>query len=164
VSLAIDFSQDSPAWDAVPGAEAVIRRALGAGLAVAGLAHADGAELSVVLTDDDGIARLNGQWRDKPKPTNVLSFPAALPGAAATAPLIGDIVLAHGVIAREAAADAIPFDDHLAHLAVHGLLHLFGYDHLDDGDAETMERLETEILATLGIADPYADRPVSAAG
>ena len=163
MSLTIDIVRESQLWDAEPAAEAVIERAVAAALAVGRLDHVPAAELSVVLTDDAGIARLNGQWRQKDRPTNVLSFPAAPPHAVAAAPLIGDIVLAHETIAREAAADTVSFDDHLAHLAVHGLLHLFGYDHLDDDEAETMERLETKILADLGIADPYADRPLSIA-
>jgi probable rRNA maturation factor len=163
VSLTIDIARESSLWDAEPAAEAVIERAVAAALAAARLDHVPAAELSVVLSDDAGIRRLNGQWRSKDRPTNVLSFPAAPPHAIAAAPLIGDIVLAHETIAREAAADAIAFEDHLAHLAVHGLLHLFGYDHLDDEDAEAMESLETRILADLGIADPYADRPLSIA-
>jgi probable rRNA maturation factor len=163
VSLTIDIARESPLWDAEPAAEAVIERAVAAALAVGRLDHAPAAELSVVLTDDAGIATLNGQWRRKDRPTNVLSFPAAPPHAIVAAPLIGDIVLAYETIAREAAADAMAFDDHLAHLAVHGLLHLFGYDHLDDDEAEKMERLETRILADLGVADPYADRPLSIA-
>src|SRR5690242_7578151 len=130
VSLTIDIARESQLWDAEPAAEAVIERAVAAALAVGGLDHVPAAELSVVLTDDAAIARLNGQWRRKDRPTNVLSFPAAPPHAIAAAPLIGDIVLAYETIAREAAADAVTFDDHLAHLAVHGLLHLFGYDHL----------------------------------
>ena len=163
VSLTIDIARESPLWDAMPAAEGMVERAVSAALAVGRLDHVAAAELSVVLTDDAGVKRLNGQWRQKDRPTNVLSFPAAPAHAIAAAPLLGDIVLAYETIAREAASDAISFDDHLAHLAVHGLLHLFGYDHLDDDEAEAMERLETQILADLGIADPYSDRPLSVA-
>lgn len=116
----------------------------------------DDAELSLLLTDDDHVRVLNREWRDKDVPTNVLSFPSTgdeeEPG-----PLLGDIVVARETTAREAADEAKSFDDHFAHLVVHGLLHLLGYDHEIDEEAEEMEALETEILAELGIADPYAD-------
>lgn len=116
-----------------------------------------GAELSVVLTDDASIRAINAQWRQKDEPTNVLSFPAppATPGAPR---LLGDIVIAHETTAREAKAEGKPFADHLGHLAVHGFLHLLGYDHESDADAEVMERLERAILAKLGVPDPYAAR------
>lgn len=113
-------------------------------------------ELSLLFTDDASVREINGQWRDQDKPTNVLSFPASdiepgdMPG-----PMLGDIVLAEETIAREAADLGIAFDDHLAHLIVHGYLHLFGYDHLEPGEAGEMEAIETRILATLGISDPY---------
>jgi probable rRNA maturation factor len=117
----------------------------------------DDAELSLLLTDDAHIRVLNRAWRGKDTPTNVLSFPSADadedPG-----PLLGDVVVARETTGREAAADALSFDDHFTHLLVHGLLHLFGFDHEVDEEAEEMEALETEILAGLGIADPYGDR------
>jgi probable rRNA maturation factor len=117
----------------------------------------DGAELSLLLTDDAHVRVLNRDWRGKDTPTNVLSFPSAdedeEPG-----PLLGDVVVARETTAREAVADALSFDDHFVHLLVHGLLHLFGFDHEVDEEAEEMEALETEILAGLGVADPYGDR------
>lgn len=120
-------------------------------------------ELSVRLTSDDEVRALNGQWRDKDMPTNVLSFPLAetedLEDGAADGPelMLGDIVLARGVCAREAEEKAIPLPHHAAHLLVHGTLHLLGYDHHDDDAAEDMEARETRALARMGIANPYED-------
>jgi probable rRNA maturation factor len=113
-----------------------------------------GAELSVVLTDDASIRKINAQWRNKDSATNVLSFPAA--PAPGTPRLLGDIVIAYETTAREARDEGKPFANHLSHLAVHGFLHLLGYDHESDAEAEDMERLERDILARLGVPDPYA--------
>lgn len=113
-------------------------------------------ELSLLFTDDTAMRRINAEWRGMDKPTNVLSFPAIpiepgdMPG-----PMLGDIVLAQETIAREAGELSRNFDDHLAHLLVHGYLHLFGYDHIEQDEAELMESHETRILAALGISDPY---------
>ena len=120
-------------------------------------------EVSVRLTTDDEVHTLNRQYRHKDKPTNVLSFPMVQPDLLDTVTansddgevLLGDIVLAHGVCAAEATARAIPVADHATHLIVHGTLHLLGYDHIDDHDADAMEALEVQALASLGIADPY---------
>ena len=118
-------------------------------------------ELSMWLAGDDEVQTLNKQWRGKDKPTNVLSFPMAgaceFNGAGEPGPelMLGDIILARGVCAAEAAAKSIPFDRHAAHLMVHGTLHLLGYDHHDDASATDMEARETRALARLGIADPY---------
>ena len=115
-------------------------------------------EVSLVFTDDAAMREINAEWRSQDKPTNVLSFPAfpVLPGRM-PGPMLGDIVVAHETLVREAGELGKPFDEHLTHLLVHGFLHLFGYDHIDDGDAERMERLETRILAGLGLSDPYGD-------
>jgi probable rRNA maturation factor len=147
-------------WQTEPDAEAVIHRAIEA---AAQFADADvgEAELAVMLTDDSGIRTLNSNWRGIDKPTNVLSFPAlqAPAGAPSDAPrMLGDIAIAFQTTRKEADDEHKPFDHHLSHLAVHGFLHLIGYDHENDEDAEAMEGLETEILAQLGIPDPYADR------
>jgi probable rRNA maturation factor len=112
-------------------------------------------ELSVLFTDDAHIADLNARWRGKDKPTNVLSFPAATVAGAAVPPVLGDIVLASETIAAEAAMDEKPFDHHLTHLIVHGLLHLFGHDHEEEDAAEAMEALERRVLLRLAIPDPY---------
>jgi probable rRNA maturation factor len=127
-------------------------------MSVAALEVLPGAELSIVLTDDAGMARINGQWRGKDKPTNVLSFPGSqlAPGDAA-GPVLGDIVLARETIEREASLEGKPIDDHLLHLVIHGFLHLFGYDHENEADAATMENLESRALAVLGVKDPYAE-------
>jgi probable rRNA maturation factor len=148
-------------WQTEPDAEAVIHRAIAT---AAGMVDADigEAELAVMLTDDAGIRTLNSNWRGVDKPTNVLSFPALQPTAAGgpdDAPrMLGDIAIAYETARKEADDEQKPFDHHLSHLAVHGFLHLIGYDHEKDDDAEAMEALEQEILAQLGIPDPYADR------
>ena len=147
-------------WRSAPNAEAVIQRAIAAAVERVQTSVGD-AELAIMLTDDCGIRTLNSNWRGIDKPTNVLSFPARQPKARqkpATAPrMLGDIAIAYETMRREADEDGKPFDHHLSHLAVHGFLHLIGYDHANDDDAEAMEALETEILAQLGIPDPHAD-------
>lgn len=113
-------------------------------------------ELSLVFTNDADIREINGKWRHIDKPTNVLSFPAfALQPGQEPGEILGDIVIARESVAREAAEEHKSFDDHLSHLVVHGLLHLMGYDHQNDEEAEQMETLERKILASLGISDPY---------
>jgi probable rRNA maturation factor len=120
-------------------------------------------EVSLRLTGDEEVQALNAEWRGKDKPTNVLSFPLAedheLAAAAQPGPelMLGDIVLAHGVCGREADEKGLPLADHAAHLMVHGTLHLLGYDHHDETDAEDMEARETRALARLGIANPYEE-------
>jgi probable rRNA maturation factor len=114
------------------------------------------AEVSLVFTDDDRVRALNRRYRGRDAPTNVLSFPAAPPAPGRRGPLLGDVVLAHQTVHREAAAEGLTAADHVTHLIVHGFLHLLGYDHDAEEDAAVMERLETAILARLDIADPYA--------
>src|SRR5256884_6020503 len=146
-------------WQTEPDAEAVIHRAIHAAAEIAD-ADVGEAELAIMLTDDAGIRTLNNNWRGIDKPTNVLSFPALQPtaGAPADAPrMLGDIAIAYGTTRQEADDEEKPFDHHLSHLAVHGFLHLIGYDHEKDDDAEAMESLEREILTQLGIPDPYTD-------
>jgi probable rRNA maturation factor len=120
-------------------------------------------EISIRLADDAEVQHLNAQYRQKDKPTNVLSFPMIQPDLLDTVTtnsddgevLLGDIVLAHGVCAREAEERGISITDHATHLIVHGTLHLLGYDHLGDDEAEAMEAIEIDALASLGLADPY---------
>ena len=151
-ALAVDIVVESPLWKAQRGADAMLRRALAAAGA---LVPSDG-ELAVVLTDDSAIRALNRDWRGKDAATNVLSFPAKEARPDRRAPrLLGDIVIAYETVAREAAAEGKPFMHHLAHLAVHGFLHLVGYDHEANGDADAMEGLEIAILARLDVPDPY---------
>jgi len=148
-------------WQSEPNAEAVIQRAI-ATAAEAIDEDVTEAELAVMLTDDSGIRTLNRNWRGIDKPTNVLSFPALQPEGdrkpCDAPPMLGDIAIAYETTRREADEERKLFDHHLSHLAVHGFLHLIGYDHETDDDAEAMEALEREILARLGIPDPYADR------
>lgn len=117
-------------------------------------------EVSLVFTNDESIRAINAEWRGQDKPTNVLSFPAfpVTPGKM-PGPMLGDIIFAEETLTREAADLGKSFDDHLTHLMVHGFLHLFGYDHMADEEAEKMEGLETRILAELGLSDPYGDGP-----
>ncbi|MEA2835530.1 MAG: putative rRNA maturation factor [Bradyrhizobium sp.] len=148
-------------WGAEADAEAIVHRAIATAAAFVD-ADAGDAELAVMLTDDAGIRTLNKNWRGQDKPTNVLSFPALQPTgprSADDAPrMLGDIAIAYETTRREADDEQKPFGHHLSHLAVHGFLHLVGYDHENDADAGAMERLERAILAELGISDPYADR------
>lgn len=143
-------------WRALPGVEKLLERAIAAGLAASGARILDGAEISVLLADDAEARALNARWRGLDKPTNVLSFPAAARDKLADAPLLGDIVVAFETAQREAAEERKTFADHVAHLVVHGLLHLLGFDHQSDDEADRMEAIETAALARLGIADPYA--------
>ncbi|MDO9474924.1 MAG: rRNA maturation RNase YbeY [Caulobacter sp.] len=137
---------EDEAWiAALPGAEALVLPAAEAALEARG-------GVTILLTDDDSVAELNERFRGKTGPTNVLSFPAP------TNPEdhLGDIALAYGVCAREAAEQGKPLAHHLQHLVAHGVLHLLGYDHLTEAEAEAMEALERQILAGLGVPDPYA--------
>jgi probable rRNA maturation factor len=124
-------------------------------------ARARGAEAGVVLADDRIVRELNAAYRGKDAQTNVLSFPFQPPpgGVPEDRPYLGDVVLAAETVVLEAAERGIAPTAHLQHLVVHGLLHLLGFDHASDSEAERMEQLEAEILATLGIANPYAELP-----
>jgi probable rRNA maturation factor len=154
----VDILVESPLWARVPDVSQSVMRAAEA----VGAHHETGPairpadEICVMLIDDAAIAALNRRWRGQNGPTNVLSFPAP-PGLAIGPPrFLGDIALAFETVDREAMAEGKPFEDHLAHLVVHGLLHLLGHDHLGEGEAQRMEALETRILASIGVADPYA--------
>lgn len=145
--LSVEIVADHPAWR---GRRALARRVL---QAVGAAEKADGV-VSVLLGDDAALRALNKQWRGKDKATNVLSFPAAADGDQ-----LGDIALAAETVAAEAVAQGKSFEAHMTHLLVHGLLHLLGYDHEQDAEAEIMEGRERMILAGLGISDPYAAEP-----
>lgn len=160
--IAIDLVVEAGDWPDESALAALLARAVEASFATAGLDAVEGSELSVVFTDDAHVRGLNAGYRGKDKATNVLSFPGAPAKAGRFGPLLGDIVVAKETVASEAADEGLAFDDHLTHLIVHGLLHLFGHDHMEDEEAERMEALETRILERLGIADPYAEAdPVS---
>ena len=115
------------------------------------------AEISLLIVDEAEGAELNQQWRNKSGATNVLSFPSDLP-AELGLPLLGDLVICAPVVAREALEQKKSLNSHWAHMMVHGTLHLLGFDHIDDDQAEEMESLETDILARIGYPDPYQDR------
>jgi probable rRNA maturation factor len=152
----------SPLWRAQRGAKPLLCRAIRAAASVA----AASGELAIMLVDDRAIRALNRNWRGEDKATNVLAFPAhSAPAhnapAAHHAPRVpirplGDVVIAFETVMREAKAARMPFGHHLAHLAVHGFLHLLGYDHAAEAEAEAMEALETAILARLDVPSPYA--------
>jgi probable rRNA maturation factor len=149
----VEIVVGSPLWKAQRGAKAIVRRSIAEAALVA--AKANG-EIAILLTDDSAIRTLNRDWRGKDEPTNVLSFPVTAARADGTAPrLLGDIVIAYETTAREASAEHKPFAHHLAHLAVHGFLHLVGYDHAADEEANAMEGLEAAVLARLGVPNPY---------
>lgn len=156
---AIDLAVEDARWEtAIPGLEALVTRAVEAGLAVAPGKPDGPVEVSVVLTDDAAVQELNRTWRGKDKPTNVLSFPAApQPRHDEAATPLGDVVLAYETLVRESAEQSKPLQNHLAHLLVHGTLHCLGQDHeIGEAEADAMEALEVAALATLGIPDPYA--------
>lgn len=147
----IDVLIEDPAWEsAEPRAAALAEIA-----AAAALAHerVEAGDLAILLADDGRLAALNAAFRGKSAPTNVLSFPA-VDGASGGA--LGDIALAFGVCAREASEQGKSLAHHLQHLTAHGVLHLLGYDHELDAEAQAMEAAERAILAGLGVADPYA--------
>ena len=118
--------------------------------------HRDEAEISLRIVDTEEGAELNQQWRQKQGPTNVLSFPSDLP-AELELPLLGDLVACAPVVEREAGEQNKSLQAHWAHMIVHGTLHLLGYDHIDDNEAEEMEALETRVVKSLGFPDPYAE-------
>jgi probable rRNA maturation factor len=156
--IQIEVIVRSARWRKRPTARAIVRKAV---REAAKAVSTPRAELAIVLSDDSAIRALNRDWRGKNTPTNVLSFPAAPRGGpvgkrGAASPYIGDIVIAYQTTAREAAAEGKPFNHHVAHLAVHGFLHLLGYDHEIDRDADEMERLERKILKRMAVPDPYA--------
>ena len=143
----IEIEVEDAAWTvALPDVESVVLRA-----ATAALGAVEG-DLVVLLSDDAGVQDLNQRFRDKDRPTNVLSFPAA----ESAFPHLGDVVLGFAYCAAEADAQGKSLSDHLSHLVVHGVLHLLGRDHEAEAEAEEMEAEKREILASLGVADPYA--------
>jgi probable rRNA maturation factor len=153
-ALAIEIGTRSKLWQSAPQAAATIRRAIRAAAMRCG--PREPAAVSVILTDDAAIRAANRDWRGFDRPTNVLSFPAAKITLSGAPLQLGDIVLAHETIERECDRERKTFLDHVAHLAVHGFLHLLGHDHATDHEADTMEAEERAILAALGVPDPYA--------
>lgn len=153
--LHIDIALEAGSWPPEADLSTLVEAAVGAVFAETGVTGAS--ELSVVFCDDAHIRTLNAEWRGKDKATNVLSFPAFPPAKGEKLPpMLGDIVMASETVAAEAALEGKPLENHISHLAVHGLLHLLGYDHETDAEAEEMEALERRALARLAIPDPYA--------
>lgn len=155
-ALAIDVLVASDRWRDAVRSKSIVRRAVAEAAATL---STRGTELAIVLTDDSAIRGLNRDWRGIDAATNVLSFPTKN----ATGRHLGDVVLAFETIAREARAEGKPFADHLAHLAIHGFLHLAGYDHERQKDAREMEDTERKVLRRLAIPDPYRPTTGSAA-
>jgi probable rRNA maturation factor len=146
----------SAEWDKGIDWPALARSAVHAGVAHSRHSGLADSEVSVKFTTDAEVRNLNATWRGQDKATNVLSFPMVEESELASAQLLGDVVLAHGVCAAEAAEKNVGVEVHAAHLVVHGTLHLLGYDHeTSDEDAEEMEEAERRALASIGIADPY---------
>jgi probable rRNA maturation factor len=160
-SHSIPVAVEVPGWHlAVTEPEALCRQAAGAVLARQDAGAPGKIELSILLTDDGAVRVLNRTWRGKDAPTNVLSFPSGLGPEdlpAGEALSLGDIALALETVEREAAAEGKPIEAHLAHLVVHGVLHLLGHDHEEEAQAAAMEALEVELLAGLGFPDPYRE-------
>jgi len=174
----VDILVNCPLWRNERGIRTMLRHAI----AEAGLATANEGELAIVLSDDEAVRDLNRHWRRKDNPTNVLSFPAVcrlggpstrrhgalkkgnrtpravVPDVPDGHRCLGDIVIAYETAAREAKAEHKPFRHHVAHLAVHGFLHVVGYEHHADKEAATMESLEIAVLASIGIPNPYVAR------
>jgi probable rRNA maturation factor len=155
----MDIQIASSKWDAQPSAEQTVREAVAA--AAAAVEAGDG-EVSIMLTDDETIRTLNRDWRKIDKATNVLSFPA--PDTAGAEKMFGDIVIAYETLVRECDEEDRIFPHHLAHLTVHGFLHLIGYDHQTDSEADAMEALESKIMIAMKRPDPYLGRDLIRGG
>lgn len=155
MKLEIDIAVEAGDWPDESVLSAQAESACAATFAELGIEPRE-SELSLVFSNDASIQNLNREWRGKDKATNVLSFPAfeVAPGDPLP-PMLGDVILAFETVSREAALEDKPFEHHLTHLLVHGLLHLLGYDHENDADADEMEGLERKTLMRLSIPDPY---------
>ncbi len=155
MSVITDLLVEEEAWGEESFWRGIADKAFAQSLAHMGTSVREGAEISLLLCNDARMRLLNRDWRRQDKPTNVLSFP--VPGPLASAFVLGDIAVSHETALREAKEEGKIFVDHVTHLLVHGFLHLLGYDHENDADAERMESLESQILAGMNVADPYSD-------
>ena len=169
MKVSLYISMSSRLWRGLPRARAIARETIAAAVAESGAALGIdrpegrasfqtrfGAAVSLCLADDTALRALNLRWRGLDKPTNVLSFPSPPSDGTGETTTLGDIALAYETLKREAEDLGVPLADHYSHLIAHGFLHLIGYDHETDVEAERMEALETRILAALGVSDPYA--------
>jgi probable rRNA maturation factor len=154
VTITVDVDVVDPAWLAAGDVDTLAQDVVAATLTEVGKRVHPDAEISVRLCDDDEIRALNLAWRNRDKATNVLTFPAAVGDRG---PLLGDIVVAFEYVSEEAREAGRSLRDHLAHMLVHGMLHLLGFDHENEHEGEEMEDFERRILAELGIEDPYSD-------
>lgn len=153
VRIAVDCRN----WPAVDRLRTLADKVIEAAWTELDLPSAESSEVSILFTNDAGMRRLNAAWLGKDKPTNVLSFPSTMTVDPGRWPrTLGDIALAYETVSGEARLENKPFDHHLSHMIVHGLLHLLGYDHQSDDEANQMEQLETRILTRISIPDPYA--------
>jgi probable rRNA maturation factor len=159
----IDISMEVDSWNSIPNLVELSETALRAAAQQSGLLLLHEAEVSLVFTDNATFQELNRGWRDQDKPTNVLSFPAVEPEKVATSLLLGDIILAYETVKAESFDRQISMPNHIQHLVVHGFLHLLGFDHQTDAEAEKMEGLEVMILGQLGVANPYSNEPTELA-
>ncbi len=153
--MILSIAVEDSSWEEIPALEELIQKAVNASLANAQARHAN-SEAAFLFTDDAAMAALNGKWRGKPSPTNVLSFPARnAPVPEGELKPLGDVVLAWGVVSREALEQGKTLPQHATHLIVHGFLHLLGHDHETDEEAASMQGLETQIMKGLGFPDPH---------
>lgn len=150
--IEIDLRMDDPGWTCLAGADRLAEAAVRAAAVETGLS---GGGVAILLTDDETLRTLNGTWRGRDAPTNILSFPAGEAGRRESPPFLGDLALARQTLSREAAAAGLTLEAHYCHLVIHGVLHLLGYDHVADDDAQVMEAMEIAALARLGHPDPY---------
>ena len=155
--MILEIQVDENAWKELPDPERLLRRAAQATEAVLGRDLSD-AVVTIALASDEEVTELNQRWRNKNEPTNVLSFPHSpdMPVPPDEPRPLGDIMLAAGVVRREAQQQEKSLAEHSVHLAVHGILHIMGFDHINEAEAIEMERLEIDILGELGISNPYA--------
>jgi probable rRNA maturation factor len=156
--LSVDVVFEDEDWEEEPRAEILIREAAKGVAAHEMMAGLHASDVCIALSNDAHVQKLNAGFRGKDRPTNVLSFSAPVSPVPQETTQLGDIIIARETVEREAVERGIPFADHLRHLTVHGVLHLLGYDHETEEEAVAMESLETDILARLGIPDPYGDR------
>ncbi len=155
--IVVDVTAECALWQEMPEAELVALRAIEKTVELSKVKLHQDAEVGILLTDDRQIRMLNAKWRNVDKATNVLSFPILSSDKLHSSPLLGDIVLAFETIGRECKEEKKSFSDHFTHLVIHGFLHLIGYDHEQNLDAEAMEAVEIEVLQALNISNPYAD-------